>query len=667
MGTLILLLALVAQKATTAAEQQAQAARQASSETSVQPVNRTTRAAVDSLLAEEAFRVQELVAVRSQQTDELETKRDELAHVDDHIARLRQQLQRLNDEVQQATGEKDRPSHSDRDVDDLKKQVEIEKGFVEQLKQHSANRTPRVVIVPHKGPNGTDRRPVYLECDAEGITVWPEGSKISREQLASASDSANPLDAALRAIRLHVMQNYGDTTPPYPLLVVRPDGIETYGVARRAMQDWDDQFGYELVPQEVKLAFPKPDANLKQRIDVAISMAVAEQKVRTAMMQRAGGRVSIDGGTRAPRTTLPVLSAAALDRAGRANGFGPLRDVGRDMATSTASPAYSQEGPQIGSASRGTSNSLTDEVGDTGAAARRMAAQMENAAKDMRSEGESAFTARPAESSDVGASGSGSQPQNSDPIALGAYSGEATAGPFDLQAPNLQNPSLQNPSLQDSNLQDSKNGGSSDSTTSATGPSVDSRTKNSGNSSKPSSATAGSSPNSTQSMMSMSADAQGSSTMQGSPIMMESPKELPPDMTPPANMRPSASLSPPTELVSRNGSDWALPESVAGSHGNAIVRTIRIQCDVDRFVLLPGKNEGATEIFGIFNGDVDRASLELATAVRRRIEEWGPALPGGRWYPRIEVQVQSRGETRFRELVDLFSGSGIELVRGESR
>jgi hypothetical protein len=610
-----------------------------------------TRAAVESLLAEEAFRVQELVAVRGQQTTDLESKRDELAHVDDHISRLKQELQLLNDEVRQATGELERPLHSDRDVDDLKRQVEAERKSIEQLQSESANRTPRVVIVPHKGPNGTDRRPVYLECNADGVTVWPEGSTISRTQLESTSYSANPLDAALRAIRLHAMQNYGDTTPPYPLLVVRPDGIETYGAARRAMQDWDDQFGYELVPQEVKLAFPKPDANLKQRIDVAISMAIAEQQVRTAMMKRAGGRVAIDGGsgqgTKAPRTTLPVLSAAALDREGRSNGFGPLRDDYRQSATSATPPSFSQ-GSQNAVASRAMANNAA-EVSDAGAAARRMASQMESAARELRSEGMNASTldASPTEGSGVAAQSSDSPLSNSDPVSLALDSSEFSAGPFDLRAPHT--------------------GSSSDSATSADRPSADSRSKLSGNSSQPTSATAGSSADSARSMMSMSTDAQGSSTMQGSPILMESPPEMPPNASAPMNVRPDASLSPPADLVRRNGRDWALPESVAGSHGNAIVRTIRVQCYADRFVLLPAKNDGATEIFGIFNGDVDRASLELATAVRRRIEQWGPALPGGRWQPRLEVQVESRGEARFRELVQLLSGSGIELVQGESR
>jgi hypothetical protein len=71
-------------------------------------------------------------------------------------------------------------------------------------------------------------------------------------------------------------------------------------------------------------------------------------------------------------------------------------------------------------------------------------------------------------------------------------------------------------------------------------------------------------------------------------------------------------------------------------------------------------------VFGIFNGDVERATLELATALRDRIEQWGPALPGGRWQPRLEVRVMPHGDMRFHQLRTMMNESGIELVEKES-
>jgi hypothetical protein len=99
-----------------------------------------------------------------------------------------------------------------------------------------------------------------------------------------------------------------------------------------------------------------------------------------------------------------------------------------------------------------------------------------------------------------------------------------------------------------------------------------------------------------------------------------------------------------------------------GRGGNAIVRTIRVKCYQDRFLLVPPKARGATEMFGFSDGDIDGATLRLATAVRDRIERWGAALPGGRWQPRLEIEVMPGSETRFHQLRTLMSGSGVEIA-----
>ena len=99
---------------------------------------------------------------------------------------------------------------------------------------------------------------------------------------------------------------------------------------------------------------------------------------------------------------------------------------------------------------------------------------------------------------------------------------------------------------------------------------------------------------------------------------------------------------------------------MAGAHGTKVVRTIRVQCYPDRFVLLPPTG-GAVELFGFSDGQVDRATLELATAVRDRVQQWGAALPGGRWQPRLDVEVMPRGEARFHQLRTLMQGSGVDV------
>lgn len=670
LGTLILLLALVAHNATVAAEQSARAEQQKSAklEPAAPVAPRMSREAVESLLSEEEFRVTELVAVRDKQTAELESRRDELTHLDDHIARLRRQIRQLNEEVRQATGELESPEISDIQIAKLNEQIDAAKESVAKLREETADQAPRFVIVPHKGPNGTDRRPVYLECNAAGIVIWPEGAQIPIEQLENSSYSANPLDAALRTIRLHAMQNYGDPVPPYPLLVVRPDGIDSYGAARRAMRDWDDQFGYELVPSDIKLAFPKPDDNLRRRIEAAIQTAAAEQRVRLAMSQRVGGgRGSFgpapDGRGGSGRSSLPTLSAAALDRAGRASGFGQLRDEyrGSSVSSSAVVPPNKLVGPQIDSNPNSGYARSTSEINDAGAAARRMAEQMQSAAREMRTErlapGESEtlnpFVSDRSEMEPAAGTPNGSD--NDDPPSLSASNANTDGG----------------------RQTGTDNGGANSAAVSS------SASNNPPAVSRPDTSMTGTStagpPSAMQNYQSMqnnpsmqnAAAMQGSAVSQGTPIMQETPadrEERWADIQPPpqlSQLNPPPRM-PPANLVRREGRDWAMPSSMAGMRGNAIVRTMRLQCYPDRFVLLPSKNDGSTEVFGFFSGDIERATLELATALRSRIDRWGPALPGGRWQPRLEVQTAPGSAMQFDLLRSLMSGSGIELVGKES-
>jgi hypothetical protein len=124
----------------------------------------------------------------------------------------------------------------------------------------------------------------------------------------------------------------------------------------------------------------------------------------------------------------------------------------------------------------------------------------------------------------------------------------------------------------------------------------------------------------------------------------------------------SQNQSATRQMVNRNSEQWALPRSVASSRGNSIVRTIRVQCYPGRLVLVASARGGATEMFGLADDDMSRATLELASAVRDRIDRWGAAIPGGRWQPRLDVEVMPGGENRYYQLQRMMSGSGVDVV-----
>ncbi|MGI9470114.1 MAG: hypothetical protein ACR2NZ_01190, partial [Rubripirellula sp.] len=498
--------------------------------------------------------------------------------------------------------------------------------------------------------------------------------------------------AALRVIRLHTMREYGDPAPPYPLLIVRPDGIDTYGAARRAMKDWDDQFGYELVPDYVDLAFTKPDPRLKERVDFAIRDATAHQNALEAIA-RGGGRGGGGGsfsrgrvgggqtsGTSGGSRRLPTLSAASLDRDGRANGFRSHRD-------SAYASSQGNRGPYVGSSPyTHQSQSQNFSNDDAGAAAREWAAKMRSAAAEMRKN----------ETGDQVGNGlldpQGSQAGAMPTVAGGNQSDLANGGPpqTGFARENPYAPGNASPHLSDN----ASNGVSSENT--RTG-SQSIRGQNGGDQNESQSQHQGGlempqqGPGGTGSQSNGLADAgdpteskqdrgEGSSTttqaaqaqtmgnggMQASGSGASQPtaqstNNATPDQSQNAAPTISADMSSRPE-IRREGKDWALPKSVAGIHGNAIVRTIRVQCYADRFVLLAPGSGGATEMFGFSNGDIERATMKLASAVRERIDRWGPALPGGRWEPRMDVIVMPRGDVRFHQLRTLMRDSGVEVV-----
>ena len=59
---------------------------------------------------------------------------------------------------------------------------------------------------------------------------------------------------------------------PYPLLLVRPDGIKSYYAAREAMAGWGAEFGYELVGENWDLKYPPTDRGLAEILGQQIAI-----------------------------------------------------------------------------------------------------------------------------------------------------------------------------------------------------------------------------------------------------------------------------------------------------------------------------------------------------------------------------------------------------------
>ncbi|MEE2937534.1 MAG: hypothetical protein VYA84_16210 [Planctomycetota bacterium] len=657
LGTLILLLALVAQNATETVERQSPA--KATSESVAKapgPSPQLTSDTVEALLREEQFRVGQLVTFREQQTEDLERRRDELTHLEDHMDRLRKELQAISKEVDRATGVTQNSKIDESELAELRRQIKEQEEIVGHLKAEAADQSPRVVIVPHKGPNGTDRRPIYLECNRDGITIWPEGSRLTMTELENAAYSANPLDAALRAIRLHALQNYGDPVSPYPMLLVRPDGIEAYATARRAMRDWDDQFGYELVPAAVKLGYGKFDPKLKRKVDIAIRTAVSQQTSRRAIAARFGGGGNSNFGVTTPAgrrgSRLPVLSAAQLDQQGRSSGYGSLRESRATVGSSNRTNPYARatigSGLNNGAYSSGGPYGNAATPGDeVAAAARNWAEQMKRAGQEMRQNGNSSTTPDGSGTIHSNIASLSGAATDANPLANRGETTNGTGTNASSESNQFQSPSPdqnQNLTNQIANNKLSLSHGSRDS-------SNQTRTGSGGSANRlPPNANTGGQSGTVPTTMSQSATMSSKQRPSGTP-----------SQAPPINSRERTK-----ELVKRQGREWALPPHLAGMQGGEVVRSLRAECYPDRLIL-PSSNTGPLEIFGLATEDIDSATLRLATSLRDRIDRWGPALPGARWKPRLEVLVHPGGEVRFEQLRTLMTDSGIDVVGRSAR
>lgn len=241
-----------------------------------------------------AAREQELRQAREEAGSALAERRMQLSHVEDHLRRLREQLKtlRASDEDMRQLG----ASTQNEEREKLKELADVEKmimGAQEDLvaaQREAAGRPPRYAIIPYEGRNHTRRRPIYIECLADSVILQPEGIMLTDKDFEGPMGPSQPLAAAVRAVQEYTLsKRTGAQEPkdePYPLLLVRPDGIAAYYAARAALASWGSEFGYELIEQDWDLDFPPPDAQLGR----LASEVIAEARIRQQTLIAAAPR-----------------------------------------------------------------------------------------------------------------------------------------------------------------------------------------------------------------------------------------------------------------------------------------------------------------------------------------------------------------------------------------
>lgn len=251
---------------------------------------------------------------------------DRLTQLSNVIASLKRQLASIAEEQQRV------------ERDARKWRAELEqlrenKGKAERRSNHVEN---RYAVVPYTGPNGVKRRPIYLEVRDGGITLQPEGVSLSPDLFAFNASRNNPLAELVNAI-VDELREERDDGEPYPLLLVRPDGIAGYYVAQRALDSVSVPVGYELIDEDVELAYPPAEPRVKE---------VAERIAARAKRQFA----ELVGGPGANR-----YGGAPPSSPGASRGVAPLSALSGGSLRPSLTPARAPSGNPVPSIRGGLS------------------------------------------------------------------------------------------------------------------------------------------------------------------------------------------------------------------------------------------------------------------------------------------------------------------------
>ena len=213
------------------------------------------------------WRIEQLKQSRAQTESQLADARLELGHLEDHSRRLARPARPIREDRRRSRTPGERRSassgpQSQAELEQVQSQIAAaQQQLDEARKKPPPQRNRSYAVVPYEGPNQTRRRPIYLECRADAVVLQPEGIELTEADFEGPLGPGNPLAAALRAAREYLLAQR-DFDPqagePYPMLLVRPEGINAYYAARAAMKSWGFDFGYELVDDDWKLPIRRP-------------------------------------------------------------------------------------------------------------------------------------------------------------------------------------------------------------------------------------------------------------------------------------------------------------------------------------------------------------------------------------------------------------------------
>ncbi len=235
----------------------------------------------EQLLAQIEEKKKRIREIQEQLNSRLTASRLALSGIESELGDLRTQVELLRNDALKLGGQlealdteflKEQLASMESELADKKKELE-------GLREKNRDTKPGLAVIPHKGQYNTNRYPIYVVCTSHGVVLQPEEIYLTASDFACNLSLGSPLEAAMRAKREYLLkQNAFDPVEdgePYPLILVRPDGIEYYYAARMAISAFGDDFGYKLIgeKQADDLVYPPEDSEMTAAIQEAVDRA----------------------------------------------------------------------------------------------------------------------------------------------------------------------------------------------------------------------------------------------------------------------------------------------------------------------------------------------------------------------------------------------------------
>ena len=206
-------------------------------------------------------------------------------------------------------------------------------------KAHRTPPLPRWRVMLEPSPHGRSKTPVFLHCRAHGVVLEPYGVRFEPAEFLAPGIGRSAFQQAIHALLRRLAE--AGVHEPYPLLIVRPDGIQAFYVAADQLHRLGIAFGYELIEPNKRLDF-EPIAQLP-----ASELASIVQRARDAAARASNlaGRLPVfeplrlgPGGTAHPAIPPAHTSHAARHRGQEAAGTRPVPNLPSPGVSTGACP-----------------------------------------------------------------------------------------------------------------------------------------------------------------------------------------------------------------------------------------------------------------------------------------------------------------------------------------